>query len=352
MILNNIKILQKSFLFLVAAIGVFSLFGCTLGVQRDGESITVYSERHYDSDQILFDKFEQETGVRVNVVDGDADFLINRMQNEGEDTAADVLIIADAGRLHRAFEAGVLQGTTSAVLEENIPSQYREENGYWYGLTMRARVFVYDPERVDQAELSTYEALTGEEWRGRIVTRTSANIYNQSLMASFLEIMGEEDAKAFAEGLVANFARRPSGNDRDQAKYVAAGNADVAIMNTYYIGRMLHSADPHEREVAKNLEVFFPNQETTGTHVNVSGAGVAKHSDNPEGALEFIEFLSGVEAQASFANENYEYPLNPDVEKHELLEAWGTFKAQDIRLDVLGKHSSRAAQIMDEVGWE
>ncbi len=351
MITNN-NFVRKSLLFAAISVGMFSLFGCTLGVGTNGESITVYSERHYDTDQILFDNFEDETGIRIDVVDGDADFLINRMQNEGEGTPADVLIIADAGRLHRAQEAGVLRPSESQVLNENIPARYREAEGHWYGLTMRARVLVFDPERVDRSELSTYEALTDEEWEGRIVTRTSANIYNQSLMASFIEIVGEEEALALAEGLAANFARKPSGNDRDQAKYVAAGGADVAIMNTYYMGRMLHSSDPYEREVGESLEVFFPNQETTGTHVNVSGAGVAKHSDNPEDALRFIEFLSGEESQASFANANFEYPLNRNVDKHELLESWGDFKPQEIRLDVLGKHSVRAAELLDEAGWE
>ncbi len=344
--------MKKLWLFLSVSTFLFVLSACTLGVSSDAESITVFSERHYDTDQVLYDQFEEETGIKVNVIDGDADPLINRLENEGEDTNADVLIIADAGRLHRAKERGVLQPVSSDVLNENIPSNYRDADNYWFGLTMRARVLVYDPNRVDESELSTYEALTEPRFNGEIVTRTSSNIYNQSLMASFIEIMGEELARDFASGLVNNFARRPSGNDRDQAKYVVEGGASVAIMNTYYIGRMMYSSDSFEREVADTVEVFFPNQDTTGTHVNVSAAGVTKHANNKEAAIQFIEFLSSESSQSSFANANYEYPINPSVEAHELLKSWGDFKAQDINLSVLGENSYQATIIMDEVGWE
>jgi len=342
---------KKFALTMLLGLVVFSASACTLGVDSDGESITIYSERHYDTDQILFDRFEDQTGITVNVIDGDADPLINRLENEGEDTSADVLLIADAGRLHRAKDKNLLQSVESETLSNNIPSNYRDSDNYWFGLTKRARVLVYHPDRVDESALSTYEALTEPEFEGRVVTRTSANIYNQSLMASFIEIMGQDDAKAWAEGLVNNFARQPAGNDRDQAKYVVEGNADIAIMNTYYIGRMMNSSDAFEQEVADTVEVFFPNQETTGTHVNVSAAGVTRYSSNPEAATQFIEFLSNEESQSSFANANYEFPVNEHVEPHDLLKSWGDFKAQAINLSVLGENSQRAATIMDEVDW-
>ncbi len=343
--------MKKFALTMLLGLVVFSASACTLGVDSDGESITIYSERHYDTDQILFDRFEDQTGITVNVIDGDADPLINRLENEGEDTSADVLLIADAGRLHRAKDKNLLQSVESETLSNNIPSNYRDSDNYWFGLTKRARVLVYHPDRVDESALSTYEALTEPEFEGRVVTRTSANIYNQSLMASFIEIMGQDDAKAWAEGLVNNFARQPAGNDRDQAKYVVEGNADIAIMNTYYIGRMMNSSDAFEQEVADTVEVFFPNQETTGTHVNVSAAGVTRYSSNPEAATQFIEFLSNEESQSSFANANYEFPVNEHVEPHDLLKSWGDFKAQAINLSVLGENSQRAATIMDEVDW-
>ncbi len=331
---------------------LLTLSACTLGVDNDQDSLTIYSERHYDSDQVLFDLFEDTYGIKVNVISGNADPLINRLENEGEDTQADVLLIADAGRLGRAKTMGLLQAVESDVLNTQIPAAYRDLEGYWYGLTKRARVLVYHPERVDERELSSYEALGEEPWASRVVTRTSTNIYNRSLMASMIEIMGYDAAKDFAFSLVQNFARTPTGNDRDQAKYVVEGGADVAIMNTYYIGRMMNSADPFEREVAETVKVFFPNQKTTGTHVNVSAAGVTKHAHNVSNAILFLEFLSSEVAQESFANANYEYPVNEAVAPHELLQSWGDFKAQDIHLTVLGKHAYDAAILMDEVGWE
>ncbi len=344
--------MKKIIIVLLVFSVTFVLAGCQLGTSTSDRSITVYSERHYDTDQYLFDLFEDETGIEVRVIDGNADQLINRLDNEGEDTEADVLIIADAGRLHRAKTMDLLQAVESDVLFDNIPANYRDDDHTWFGLTKRARVFVYHPDRVEPSELSTYEALTEPQFEGRIVTRTSTNIYNQSLMASFIEIMGDEAAKNFAAGLTANFARNPSGNDRDQAKFVVEGGADIAIMNTYYIGRMMNSSDPWEQEVADTVEVFFPNQETTGTHVNVSAAGVTKHSNNVDDAIKFIEFLASETAQSMFASANYEYPVHEDVEIDQLLASWGNFKAQDIKLSVLGENSYRAAVIMDEVGWE
>ncbi len=344
--------MRKSLIFLLVFSVMLVLAGCQLGTSSSDRSITVYSERHYDTDQYLFDLFEQETGIEVRVIDGNADQLINRLDNEGEDTEADVLIIADAGRLHRAKSMDLLQPVHSDVLFNNIPANYRDEDNMWFGLTKRARVLVYHPDRVDPSELSTYEALTEPQFKGRVVTRTSTNIYNQSLMASLIEIMGETEAKAFAAGLTANFARTPAGNDRDQAKYVVEGGADIAIMNTYYIGRMMNSSDRFEQEVANTVKVFFPNQNTSGTHVNVSAAGVTKHANHSEDAIKFIEFLSSETAQSKFASANYEYPVHVNVEIDDLLASWGDFTAQSIPLSVLGEHSYRAAVIMDEVGWE
>lgn len=344
--------MKKLFVLLSVVAGFFTLTACQLGVNTSDNVVTVFSERHYDTDRALYDRFTELTGIQVNLVRDGADQLITRLQNEGEDSLADVLIIADAGRLHRAKDFGLLQAIDSDIINTNVPENYRDTDSTWFGLTMRARVFVYHPDRVDVNTLSTYEALTEPAWQGRIVTRTSTNIYNQSLMASFIEIMGESEARTFAEGLVANFARDPQGNDRDQAKAVVEGVADLAIMNTYYIGRMLHSEDPFEREVAETVRIFFPNQETTGTHVNVSAAGVTKYAPNKENAIKLIEFLTSVEAQSAYASANYEYPVNPLVEPDELLKSWGTFIPQDIPLSVLGTNSFKATTIMNEVGWK
>ncbi|WP_240376248.1 Fe(3+) ABC transporter substrate-binding protein [Bacillus piscicola] len=316
------------------------------------EVVNLYTSRHYDTDEDLYEKFTEETGIEVNVISGKADELIERLEREGENTEGDVFITADAGRLHRAKEAGILQAVESDVLSENVPENYRDEDNQWFGLTKRARIIAYDPERVNEEELSTYEALADDEWEGRVLIRSSDNIYNQSLVASLIAINGTEETKVWAEGIVNNMARDPQGGDRDQAKGVAAGEGDVAVMNSYYYGHMLNSAEDEEVKVAEGLEIFFPNQETTGTHVNVSGAGVINNSPNKEAAVQFIEFLSSPEAQGEFSEANYEFPVNPEVEPSELLQSWGDFKEQDINLTQLGENNKEALMLMNEVGWK
>lgn len=342
---------MKKINFLFIILFIVFLSACQFQ-QNDDLSITLFTERHYDTDQLLYDEFTERTGIKVNLVRDEADKLMTRLINEGENTEADLLIIADAGRLGRAKEQDLLTPISSDTLNEQVPSSYRDSESYWYGLTMRARVLVYHPERVNASELSTYEALTDAKWQGRIVTRSSTNIYNQSLMASFIELWGEDQALSFAEGLVQNFARDPQGNDRDQAKAVVSGEADIAIMNTYYIGRMLYSSDPEEVNVAQTVNVFFPNQDTTGTHINVSGIGMVKHSKKQELALKLMEFLTSEDAQSIYADANFEYPVNSNVEPHELLLSWGTFIKQDISLSVLSEHSTQATMLMNQAGWK
>jgi iron(III) transport system substrate-binding protein len=345
--------MRKLLLLGLLTLGISVLSACTLGTGDDGDrSITLYSDRHYDSDQVLFDQFEEETGIKVNVVKASADELITRLEQEGTDTEADLLLIADAGRLHRAKEKDLLEDVDSDLLEERIPSIYQDVDNTWFGLTKRARVLVYHPDRVSEEDLSTYEALGEEEWRNRVVIRSSTNIYNQSMMASMLALHEEAYVRDFVSSLVENFARTPEGNDRDQAKAVMAGLADVAILNTYYMGKMAFSSDPYEVEVAETLRVFFPNQETTGTHVNVSAIGLTAHSNNKEDAVLLMEFLAGEEAQSSFANANYEYPVNEKVQAHPLLVSWGDFVAQDLSLTQLGVYANQASILMDEEGWE
>ncbi|HSI65789.1 MAG TPA: Fe(3+) ABC transporter substrate-binding protein [Planococcus sp. (in: firmicutes)] len=319
---------------------------------NESKVVNLYTARHYDVDDQLYSKFEEETGIKVNIISGEADELLERIKREGDATEADVFLTADAGRLFRAKEDGILQAVQSDVLDEQIPANYQDDDQMWYGLTKRARVIVYDTDRVSPEDLSTYEALTEEEWKGRVLTRSSENVYNQSLLASFIEMNGEEAAKEWAAGLTENFARNPEGGDRDQAKGIASGIGDVAIMNTYYLGQMLNSEDSQEVQVAEDLGVFFPNQDTDGTHVNVSGAGVVNGSKNKENAISLIEFLSAPEAQGTFAEANYEYPVNPNVEATELLQSWGEFKEQDIPLSALGNHNSRSILIFNEVGWK
>jgi len=314
--------------------------------------VNLYTDRHYDTDEQLYNLFTQETGIQVNVVKGNSDELIERLAREGKDTEADLLITADAGRLHRAKEQGLLQPVTSDSLFKNIPENLRDIDNQWFGLTVRARIIVYAKDRVNPAELSTYEDLTNPKWQGKILVRSSSNIYNQSLLASFIAIHGEEKAKEWAKGIVANMAREPKGNDRDQATAVVAGEGDLAIMNTYYLGKMLYSSNPEEVKVAENVGVFFPDQEGTGTHINVSGVGLTKYSKNTENAVKLMEFLADKKAQEEFAQANFEYPVNPAVEPSELLKSWGDFKAQNINLSKLGEYNNKATQIFNEVGWK
>ncbi|MDN4608236.1 Fe(3+) ABC transporter substrate-binding protein [Sporosarcina highlanderae] len=318
---------------------------------KTGE-VNLYTSRHYDVDNELYKKFEEETGIKVNVIKGEADELIERIKREGTATKADILLTADVGRLFRAKEDGLLQEVSSDILSKQVPSNYRDTDDMWVGLTKRARVLVYNKDKVKPEDLSTYEALTEDQWKGRVLVRSSESVYNQSLLASFIEINGEEKAKEWAQGIVNNFARNPEGGDRDQAKAIAAGIGDIAIMNTYYFGQMLNSQEPEEVKVAENLGVFFPNQETTGAHVNISGAGVVKGSKNAENALKLLEFLTAEEAQAKFASANYEYPVNNNVEPSELLKSWGEFKEQDIPLSTLGENNAKAIMIFNEVGWK
>ena len=314
--------------------------------------INIYSHRHYDSDKILFQKFTDQTGIKINVIKGSADQLIERLISEGGNSPADILLTVDAGRLHRAKVAGILQPIESKILSENIPPSMRDEDGYWFGLTVRARVLVYSKKRVTPDQLSTYEDLANRKWRGKIAVRSSSNIYNQSLMASIIASNGSRKALSWAKSIRKNMARAPRGSDRDQARAVAAGLADVAIMNTYYLGILANSPDAKDREVFKKVSVFFPNQSDRGTHINISGAGITKSSKNKKDAIKFLEFLSGSDSQKTFGSVNYEYPIKIEANQSELLKSWGTFKYDKLNLSVLGANNAEAVKLFDKAGWE
>ena len=314
--------------------------------------INIYSHRHYDSDKILFKKFTDQTGIKINVIKGSADQLIERLISEGGNSPADILLTVDAGRLHRAKVAGILQPIESKILSENIPPSMRDEDGYWFGLTVRARVLVYSKKRVTPDQLSTYEDLANRKWRGKIAVRSSSNIYNQSLMASIIASNGSRKALTWAKSIRKNMARAPRGSDRDQARAVAAGLADVAIMNTYYLGILANSPDAKDREVFKKVSVFFPNQNDRGTHINISGAGITKSSKNKKDAIKFLEFLSDSDSQKTFGSVNYEYPIKIEANQSELLKSWGTFKYDKLNLSVLGANNAEAVKLFDKAGWE
>lgn len=318
-----------------------------------GENVVnLYSARHYESDKALYEQFTQKTGIKVNVVSGKAPELIERIKREGQNTPADLFITVDGGVLNTAKKAGILQPMPASAFSKEVPAALRDRQNYWVGLTTRARVIVYSKDRVKPEALSTYEDLTDARWKGRVLVRSSADLYDQSLLASLVVVDGYEKAEKWAEGIVANMARQPRGNDRDQAKAIAAGIGDVAIMNTYYVGQMMHSKDPEEVRIAKNTGVFFPNQKTSGTHINISGAGLTKYGKNQENALKLVEYLVSVPAQEALSAGNYEYPVNPKARKHQLLEEWGSFKTQQIDFSLLGENNSNAIRIFNKAGWK
>lgn len=317
----------------------------------EASSLRIYTHRHYEADQVLYDLFSEQSGIAVEVSSASADELIQKMQMEGEQSPADMLITVDAGRLHRAQESGILQPLRDSFLEATIPAALREEQGHWFGFSQRARVLVYHPERVDTARLKNYADLESPEWEGRILARSSANIYNQSLLASIIAHRGPEEARNWAAKVESHLARRPQGGDRDQIKALAAGEGDVAIVNTYYLAGMLESDDPAERELVAPLRVLFPNQAGRGTHVNISGMALAKHAPNPEAAKAFMRFLLSPEAQRIISEQNREYPVNPAVAPAPVLQAWGEFKADTLPMSALGSYNKQAVILFDEVGW-
>jgi iron(III) transport system substrate-binding protein len=324
-----------------------------LGVAHLAQAdVNVYSSRQEALIKPLLEQFTDQTGIPVNLVSGKDDALITRLQTEGSKSPADILITADAGRLYRAKSADLLQPINSDVVDSAVPSNLRDVDGQWVGLTMRARPIFYVKGKVDPKSLSTYEALTNDEFAGRICIRSSSNIYNQSLIASMINAEGEATTEVFAKGLVANLARPPAGGDTDQLKAAAAGVCDIAIANTYYFGRLVNSESEADNEVAQKLGVFWPNQNGRGTHVNVSGAAITKASKNVAEAQQLIEFMLTDEAQTWYSEVNNEYPVVNDVEPSKTLASWGQFKADAVNLTVLGENNRKAVELMDRARWK
>ncbi|GAB2918930.1 Fe(3+) ABC transporter substrate-binding protein [Rheinheimera gaetbuli] len=312
--------------------------------------VNVYSARQEELIKPLLDKFSASTGIKVNLITGKPDELISRMVSEGRNSPADILISTDVGRLYRAKQQGVLQAITSDVLTNTIPTEMRDPAGLWFGLTMRARPILYVPGKVKPEQLSTYEDLASPKWRGRICIRSSDNIYNQSMTASIIAHDGAAKAESWAKGLVANFAMPPKGGDRDQIKAAAAGVCDIAIANTYYLGGML--ADPKEKAAAEKVQVFWPNQDGRGAHINISGAGVAKYAPNKTQAIKLLEYMTTADAQQWYAETNHEYPVRSGVKASVILQGFGEFKADQLQLDKLGELNAEAIRVMDRAGWK
>ncbi|GAA6154188.1 extracellular solute-binding protein [Pseudoteredinibacter isoporae] len=307
--------------------------------------VTVYSSRKEHLIKPLFDKYRAETGVDVRYVTDKAGPLMERLSAEGESTPADMFMTVDAGNLWQASNKGLFAALDSASLEASVPAHLQAENNDWFGLSIRARTIVYSTERVNPEDLSTYEALAGDDWKGRLCLRTSKKVYNQSLVATMIRTLGEEKTEEIVKGWVANLATEPFSNDTKAMEAVAAGQCDATIVNTYYFGR-LKKKNP---DVA--LALFWPNQDDRGVHVNISGAGITKHAKQPEEAQKLLEWLASDKAQGQFAELNHEYPVNALVKPSETVQAWGEFKADLVNVEAAGKLQADAVKLMDRAGY-
>ena len=313
--------------------------------QAAGAPLVVYTARKYQLVDTLFAEYGKLRGIDVTFVTDDGAPLIQRLKAEGRNTPADLLVTVDAGDLWRATEAGLLAPLRSKTLEDAIPANLRDPNGYWFGLAVRARTIAYSTERVNPADLSTYAALADARWKGKLCLRSGKHAYNQSLVAMMIAEDGEKATEGVVRGWVANLATGPFSNDTLLLKAIAAGQCDVGIVNSYYLGR-LQNENPDFP-----AKLFWADQDAGGTHVNISGAGITKHAKNRAEAARFLEWLATPEIQARFASANFEFPANQHAEPQPIVKAWGPFKQQLINVGKIGKTQPAAVQLMDRAGW-
>lgn len=319
--------------------------------------LNLYSARHYQTDEALYSNFTQATGIRINRVDADDAGILARLKSEGSASPADVILLVDAARLWRAEEDGLFQPVRSAVLDSRVPVTLRGrdagQGSSWFGLSTRARVVVYNKMSVKRDDVDTYEELAAPKNKGKVCTRSGSHPYNLSLFGSVMEHLGAAATEDWLKGMVANMARAPKGGDTDQIKAVASGECQVALTNTYYLARMLRSNVPEDRAVVEKIAVVFPNQQTWGTHVNIAGAAIARHSPNRVAALQFLEYLSSDAAQSFFANGNNEWPVVRSVKiANPALDSMGDFKTETIPVSVVGQNQGKVQQMLDRVGYK
>ncbi|WP_353399756.1 extracellular solute-binding protein [Hydrogenophaga sp. 5NK40-0174] len=327
--------------------------------QAEENVLNLYSARHYQTDEAMYAEFTKQTGIKINRVDADDAGIIARLKAEGAASPADVVMLVDAARLAVANDQGLFQPIQSAKLDEAIPANLRADKGpqgvTWTGFSTRARVIVYDPLRVKAEDVATYAQLADPKLKGMLCTRTGSHPYNLSLFATVIEQMGDQKGEAWLKGLVDNMARSPKGGDTDQIRGVASGECGVAITNSYYAARLVASSKPEDRAVMEKVRVVFPNQGTTGTHVNIAGAGVAKHAKHKEAAVAFMEYLASPFAQEYFANGNNEFPAAKGMKlDNPALKAIGgdNFKAETVPLGVVAKNMTKVQQMLDRVGYK
>ena len=342
---------MKSFkIFLSTLFFTFIISGCF-----PVNEVNVYTSRHYDVDDILYAEFTKKTGIKVNIISGSGGALMERLKAEGRNSPGDVFFTVDAGNLSNFQQGGFLQPIESEFIKNTVPTELRGPNDEWVAIAKRARVIFYNPESVSDDEIKniSYEDLGSEIWNGRVVVRSSSNMYNQSLVASLISNLGIEKTEDWATKLVSNFARTPQGNDRSQLMAVANGLADVAIANTYYIGIMLAGKGGEEQlKAARKLKIAFPNQDNRGAHVNISGGGILKHSPNKDNAEKFLEFLLTKEAQEHIVNNSFEYPVIDTISPHPIIAGFGDFKMDKTSVSDFGKYNPEAVKLMDRAGWK
>jgi iron(III) transport system substrate-binding protein len=321
-------------------------------ILRAASELNLYSSRHYDTDEALYANFTKQSGITINRIEAKAEELVERLKAEGANSPADVFITVDAGNLERANVDGLFQPVTSETLTKAIPSYLRHADGSWFGFSKRARVLMIAKDRMKPEDVQTYEGLADPAMKGKVLIRSSSNIYNQSLMGSIIEANGEEAALEWAKGIVANMARAPKGGDTDQIRAVAAGEGDVCVSNTYYLGRLAKSDKPEDKEVFEKVQIVWPNQDGRGAHVNISGGGVARHSKNVDGAVKFLEYLVSEEAQHMFADGNAEYPVVEGVKLPAPLDTFGSFKEDSLDAQKYAALNAKAVEVMDKAGWK
>jgi iron(III) transport system substrate-binding protein len=318
---------------------------------KDAGTLNIYSARHYDSDRILYDTFEKQTGIKVSFRESKAPQLLETLKAEGDASPADVIIAADAGTLYRFQTAGLTQPIESEVINTVIPARFREENNHWVGLAKRARVIVYDPARLDPEDVDDYTDLASGKLQGEICMRSSTNIYNLSLMGELIERLGQDTAKAWARSVVANFARQPQGGDTTQIESIAAGECSVALVNHYYYVRLAQSESEAKRTVAAKTRLAFPGQTGNGTHINVTAAAITANAPSKDNAVRFIEFLTTPEGQSLLTTETKEFPIIAGITPPAGVENLPMFKESDMSLTRLGERQSDAQTVFDTAGW-
>lgn len=335
---------------LAASIG--ALFAVSAQAAED-KVLNLYSARHYQGDERLYSDFTKQTGIRINRVELKDQPLLERLQSEGDKSPADVILLVDASRLYNAQQAGLFQPVKSKTLDERIPAEFRAQDGSWYGFSNRARVIVYNKGSVDPKDVSTYASLADPKNKGKVCTRSGSHPYNLSLFGAILEHEGPEKTEAILKGYVANQARAPKGGDTDQIKAVASGECGVALTNSYYLARMMRSDKPEDKAVVEQIGLVWPNQDTTGTHMNLAGGAVARHAPNRDYAIQFLEYLSSDQAQRYFAEGNNEWPVVRSVKtENPILTKLGNFRMDKVSTDRMAAQSVAAQKLLDKVGYK